>query len=329
MKYLPSKKITVIIVSVIIISGAVLWISERGREEGGSAVESVKNPKLTDGIANKDSDQDGLADWEEALWGTDPNNPDSDSDGTPDGEEVSANRDPVVKGEDDLPEKTILSEKKFLPVKSEDMTQTGAAAVELLSKYFEVKESGTFSEEDKIQIQEDFIDSFLTNLSPQQTVPKFLLKDITTIETNKSNLKKYGNAVAFIILKYEGKEDHGNPKDVLAEALESKNISKANDLKVLAQDYILAAEEISKIPTPKSALSLHLSFINNLTIMGENISLLGNVLTDPLSSLGALISYQEKVLALSNSAKDLKEYLKSNGISYTAQESGYILVNDI
>ncbi len=33
-----------------------------------------------------DSDSDGLKDWEEALWGTDPHNPDTDGDGVSDGD---------------------------------------------------------------------------------------------------------------------------------------------------------------------------------------------------------------------------------------------------
>ena len=34
----------------------------------------------------KDSDGDGLPDWEEALFGTNPHNPDTDGDGTSDGD---------------------------------------------------------------------------------------------------------------------------------------------------------------------------------------------------------------------------------------------------
>jgi hypothetical protein len=43
-----------------------------------------------------DSDNDGLTDPEETLYGTDPNNPDSDGDGINDGDEVAAGTDPAV-----------------------------------------------------------------------------------------------------------------------------------------------------------------------------------------------------------------------------------------
>lgn len=42
----------------------------------------------------EDTDQDGLLDWEERLWGTDINNTDTDQDGVSDGEEVRVARNP-------------------------------------------------------------------------------------------------------------------------------------------------------------------------------------------------------------------------------------------
>ena len=47
----------------------------------------------------KDSDHDGLSDFEEvSIYGTDPNNPDTDRDGMSDGQEVKKGRNPLGKG---------------------------------------------------------------------------------------------------------------------------------------------------------------------------------------------------------------------------------------
>lgn len=49
--------------------------------------------------SSKDSDKDGLTDWEEIhVYGTDPFNPDTDGDGMKDGEEVSLGRNPLGSG---------------------------------------------------------------------------------------------------------------------------------------------------------------------------------------------------------------------------------------
>jgi len=45
-----------------------------------------------------DTDKDGLPDYMENLYGTDPNNPDTDGDGYKDGEEVESGYDPLISG---------------------------------------------------------------------------------------------------------------------------------------------------------------------------------------------------------------------------------------
>ena len=52
-------------------------------------------------LTTTDTDNDGLKDWEEAIYGTDPRNPDTDGDQTQDGTEVTGSRDPLIKGPDD------------------------------------------------------------------------------------------------------------------------------------------------------------------------------------------------------------------------------------
>jgi hypothetical protein len=71
--------------------------------------------KLSLGITNKDlnkitkvdiqidvsldTDGDGLTDTQEAIYGTDPNNPDTDGDGYLDGDEVKHGYDPTIAGD--------------------------------------------------------------------------------------------------------------------------------------------------------------------------------------------------------------------------------------
>lgn len=52
-------------------------------------------------IAQKDTDGDGLKDWEEIIIRTDPHNPDTDGDGIPDGQEIEQQRSPVKAGPHD------------------------------------------------------------------------------------------------------------------------------------------------------------------------------------------------------------------------------------
>lgn len=97
--YLPSKKIWVLI-GVILIGAAVVYIITSGpfSAENRALITAVDEKNELEDI---DTDGDGLSDWEESLWGTDPNNPDTDGDGTNDGDEVAQNRDPNDPSSDD------------------------------------------------------------------------------------------------------------------------------------------------------------------------------------------------------------------------------------
>ena len=60
---------------------------------------NFKNEEINPNIvlsSSQDSDSDGLKNWEEELWNTNPNEPDTDKDGAPDGQEIKENRDPTL-----------------------------------------------------------------------------------------------------------------------------------------------------------------------------------------------------------------------------------------
>lgn len=52
-------------------------------------------------FSESDIDKDGLFDYEEPLYGTDPLNPDTDGDGFLDGEEIASSRNPTIPGPND------------------------------------------------------------------------------------------------------------------------------------------------------------------------------------------------------------------------------------
>ena len=62
-----------------------------------SAINQDFLDKLAEGASAIDSDNDGLKDWEEALWGTNINNSDSDGDGYDDAAEIKSSFDPLDK----------------------------------------------------------------------------------------------------------------------------------------------------------------------------------------------------------------------------------------
>lgn len=101
-----STKIQMIAVVLILGLGVFIGVWLAQKKESGFSVESEtekeKEISQQKALANrsfsnqgKDSDYDGLADWEETIYKTDPKNPDTDNDGYLDGEEVKAGYSPT------------------------------------------------------------------------------------------------------------------------------------------------------------------------------------------------------------------------------------------
>jgi len=112
-----SRRLVILFTAVVVVGLCVFIIINRnGREEvfeknvvqqdAGISVLSKIDPQ-------QDSDNDGLKDWQEALWQTDRFNADSDGDGTIDGQEVELGRDPLNGELDDA-----LSLKNYQPTGS-------------------------------------------------------------------------------------------------------------------------------------------------------------------------------------------------------------------
>lgn len=88
----------VVIIGVLLITGGVLFVLKYSKQD---ALLGNKGGSIGQSQDFIDSDNDGLRDWEEELYHTDPLNPDTDGDGYLDGEEVDSGHNPLVKAPGD------------------------------------------------------------------------------------------------------------------------------------------------------------------------------------------------------------------------------------
>jgi hypothetical protein len=97
-----SRKISVLVVIFVLLIGMSIggYLVLQSRFSKANQFEELMLGLSGKEIIN-DHDYDGLADWEEELYGTDPNNPDTDGDGYLDGEEVASGYDPTKRAPND------------------------------------------------------------------------------------------------------------------------------------------------------------------------------------------------------------------------------------
>lgn len=121
-----SGRLKILLAVLAVGAGLSFWYFETYSSSG--APQSAQTATIAQQMASstKDSDNDGLTDAQEVVWGTDPFNPDTDGDGYKDGEEVLTGHNPLKAGPDDL-----LGNKTNLTQKVSSLLLGGVAAGDL------------------------------------------------------------------------------------------------------------------------------------------------------------------------------------------------------
>ncbi|MEK7104427.1 MAG: hypothetical protein AAB868_00115, partial [Patescibacteria group bacterium] len=211
-KYLPSKKFA-IITSVIIVLAVLIFViffmpssgenfGITGNKQARPVI--VENPTLPD-LIQRDTDGDGVPDWEEALWGTDKN------------KKITFN---------DTPDATyIANKKKELKIEGSvladatKLTETEKFAREFFTSYSAMKSSG--------QIDQNTINDFSSALG-QNIVNPTLVDRYTETDVKINNVdnpaskQKYYFEVKTLFKKYQS-AGLGNELDLVSQALASNS----------------------------------------------------------------------------------------------------------
>lgn len=261
-----------------------------------STLSATGGPVLPSSIIVQDSDKDGIADWEEALWKTDPQNPDSDGDGISDGDEVKANRDPSLKGAGNLSVK-IETETPSAT------TATGKFSLGVLQNYIKLKEAEQTGTKADIPTPEEFLKANEVKILAPQYKPSYF----STVQDTKETRTAYAVALDAILKKYSSEESQGE-LEIFAAALQSEDKEILAKLKPIAEKYRSMVKDLLVITVPNGALLLHTDFVNSISALAESTISLADFLNDPLKGMSALTEYDRASTQVSYIAIDLEEY---------------------
>src|SRR3989338_8242106 len=298
--YWPSKKI---IYSIIVIGAAGLllfiWpIIKSGvgkNQELKFKIFSSSNQELIQKLeqeARKDSDNDGLKDWEETLWKTDPQNPDTDKDGTLDGEEIKQNRDPLKAGPNDqLPDSKIEAENGIVGLNSQDFATanlTGQIAKTLGFKAL----SGAGNKDFTVPADSELLDSATEKTLADFTAlfhPQISENELTVInDSNKKNLAEYSQSFSKIIA--ENPLPKISQEEAFLQAVQNKDFSDSDEYLNYFQKI---TQELKTIQTPKTVVSNHKKIIELLLGKIAVLENLKEIERDPLKTTIALQEHEK------------------------------------
>jgi len=306
-RYLPSTRFiawTIVGVGIIIAFALTRYIPSRGTV---SPEATIVAREITPTRSESDSDSDGLRDWEEVLWGTDPNNADSDGDGATDGEEVNANRHPGIAGPNDIlsvePEKT--AESGF----AEPSNYTDAFSRELLAQYLQKKQNNTLY----LEGPDVFFNSVFSSVNQGQNT--YVITDLSFSATTNNARYTFANTFADTIanINVAAVNTSGGPAE----------------LAVLAPRFTQAAADAVEIPVPYDIGETYLDAVNAIAAIGLHMRAISTIVDDPVGGLAAMGGYESSVNALADAMRSIGLYLQEKQVLFGDSDAGRVLIDGL
>jgi hypothetical protein len=304
-KYLPSKKFTYVILSFIGISilffivstlffGKTSFLSKKNGNE--LAAQKVNMNQLL----QKDSDGDGLMDWEEGLWGTDPHNTKTFND-TPDAEYVKSKRE-------------ALQTPGGSGLDTSSLTETDKFAQQFFASLAALKQSGQF-DKNTIQNMSSALGEAIANPT---LIDAYSEQDIkTNLSDTSTTQESYYLKIGSLFENYKNK-GVGDELDIVGSMAVSgtnaKDPALENKLTIIANAYQEYSQKVLAISVPESLSSYHLRIVNSSNNTGIAVRNMIKISGDPIVGLSGVAQYKKYSDELVKAVGDLETVLTNNGI---------------
>jgi hypothetical protein len=289
-QYLPSKRFQIVV--LVIAAAAVLFIlatflfSKKSEYKKADEVETES--VLLGSVIYQDTDNDGLWDWEEALWGTDPKNPDTDGDGIRDFDEVEALR----------PEAGEPGESEYTPE-----TETGTLSRELVSAILSLKQNGSLNQENLASIAQE-IGKGIEN---KGLFSAYSLDSVSTVAESQATHSSYKTRVQSVFSQYTN-SSIGEELNLLPLYFENP-ADHQSELEIIIEDYKNLARALLLTDIPRPIAVLHVSLMNNANRVALALEELLFLEDDPLRGVAGISYYEEYSDAFISNLETITNYL--------------------
>ena len=311
--------------AVLVISA---YLLARSVESPPLALASAETA-LLQAIATRDSDGDGLPDWEEALYGTDPHTIDTRNLGMPDGRAVAKGL-IVPRAIADIQVATssdgMLVDPSLPPAPAQG-TLTAAFAEHFFTLYLAAREANGGADLSEAQMNDVAVQALDSLASAIAGAPDYKsAKELTVAGSGEDALREFAvQAEAVLLLN---KADATKSEILyLQDALQKDDDTALSHIASIAKGYRDAAVGLAVLPVPAELAAVDLALINALMRVSEITADFARADTDPLAAMLALKQYPEAVLALGIAFGDIGDLYRTVGVSLSAGTPGAAFVN--
>lgn len=300
-KCLPSKKFVLsLLLAILIVSiSLILTFNKESFYQSKDNVSVLDDSKFKE-FKQIDTDGDGLPDWQENLYGTDPKKADTDGDGTKDEDEMKLDRDPLKANTATSPQELndkisqqIIDQNKKAEEEFNSLNDTQKIARSFLSEYIATQKVGEKMTQEEL---DRIVNQMISRVVVEDVADKYEEGDIV-ISTNtdiKNAIEKYVGKVMPII------SDKIAPATIeglnLMNSLEQSNwVIKIQDLNKLIDTINESVEKMISTPVPGILKQEHLLLVNDIYKISTYLDSFKKINEDPIKSMLGLQGYVELI----------------------------------
>lgn len=317
-----------VLFSVVLVTGSYLFtqnfISPR-------VAEASAETELLQALATKDSDADGLPNWQESLYGTDPEVADTFKLGITDGAAVAQGL-IVPKAITDVrapASSTGESPVDGLPPAPAEGTLTAQFAQTFFLNFLAAREANGGGDLSEAQMNEVVNQSVAALTSSIKPAPDFkAMKDLNVTGSGSDAMKTFAMSAEAVLLK---NTNTATTSDInyLRSAIIDGNKSAYDHIASIAKSYRASAAGIAALPIPAELAEEALFLINILMRMSELDTDFTQTEADPLVAILALQQYQTVATALREAFVDIGDAYAKAYVTIPTGAPGALFVNVI
>ena len=323
-----SRKLSLLVAVLILLAGVFLGgylVLKSGKVSAGQLDDILKGnsvdpaacePNTAD--ANKDSDNDGLKDWQEIqIYQSDPCKTDSDNDGYLDGEEVSSGYNPIIKAPGDELPGTTPKGPRPLPANLTNALgsmlaqQIATGKIDSFNQNGQILSAAELEKYPALQQSVAQIVSAGDQLFAPEAIDDSQIK--ITADNSKTALIKYFDDIKNAIYPQglSVPDIKGSDAELFLSAMESDDFSELNST---LNDYQEIYERLKKVVVPTNIIPLYKEQLDIYSITIKVYQAIRNSADDPLKASLALQAHSDLLKKYNNWTLKIQDFLSSMDI---------------
>lgn len=264
----------------------------------------------------QDDDNDGLKNWEEVLFQTDPQNPDTDGDGTLDGEEIMRGRSPFKSGPDDViattteriqaSEDTDMGPKNYTKLLAETFGQ------QFIIPYIQQQGSSV----DPKLFAQALTEKILATAAEDVPAAFYTATDIRTRADNSAAAwQRYAEEMDTLVVNSFGNLLSKLEIEIFSRAIEQENYKEL----ALLDPYLTALDRtiagLKKIRAPSNLADIHLEYLNLTARQEFGVQKMRDAEKDMVGAFIGMQEYSKAIKKFDELLLRIRQKFKTRNIS--------------